>query len=278
VNLEHPLFPDDCALTRHLMNIDLRRYHHLRGRIIILLPNYQARIAKVEIGSKHARIEVFPNEISESDILVKINYLDKENVKFGEYDLKKNEVLVPLSFKPDAFYVYVLSKRSGELLDYKDIHLTYPLPMRDVFVELQTEDIRNLIDQGENETVEFKREIKDEKSKISFMQTVISFSNTKGGIILLGVDDQGSIIGIFGNKVEEQISNIISSRCEQTIDYTVKSIYLEDKTIYAIQIQEGKDKPYVLRDKGVYVRRGSTDRIANRYELDEIYKSKYSSY
>jgi len=34
----------------------------------------------------------------------------------------------------------------------------------------------------------------------------------------------------------------------------------------------------MVRDKGVYVRVGATDRIATRDELDEFYQKKYSSY
>ena len=41
-----------------------------------------------------------------------------------------------------------------------------------------------------------------------------------------------------------------------------------------MRINEGNNKPYNLKDKGVYVRKGSTDRIANRIELDEFYSNK----
>lgn len=59
---------------------------------------------------------------------------------------------------------------------------------------MQTEDINYLIRQGEGLKIEFK-EAKDSVPH-SFYDTVVSFANTDGGTILLGVDDNGKVTGI----------------------------------------------------------------------------------
>ena len=45
-----------------------------------------------------------------------------------------------------------------------------------------------------------------------------------------------------------------------------------------LQIEEGRDKPYTLRDKGPYIRAGATDKITTRYELDEFYAQKRTGF
>lgn len=51
--------------------------------------------------------------------------------------------------------------------------------------------LKKLLSSEETETVEFK-----EKPNESFYKNISSFANTKGGIILLGVDKKSNIIGI----------------------------------------------------------------------------------
>ena len=49
---------------------------------------------------------------------------------------------------------------------------------------------------------------------------------------------------------------------------------LGEKEILFIKVEEGSDKPYTVWQKGVFIRAGGSDRIAEKYELDEIYRQK----
>jgi ATP-dependent DNA helicase RecG len=129
-----------------------------------------------------------------------------------------------------------------------------------------------LIKRGENQTVEFKEKITND-----IAETAAAFSTKDGGIILVGVDDKANILGIQDQKSEERIINILRSNCEPPIEPDFKTYTIDDKPILAVQIKEGKDKPYTIRGRGPMVRSGSTDRIATRDELDEIYREKYST-
>jgi predicted HTH transcriptional regulator len=66
-------------------------------------------------------------------------------------------------------------------------------------------DIENIIAQGEGISVEFKEA--KEKVSASLYETVVSFANTNGGYILLGVDDEGNIPGIQSNISDNQKFN-----------------------------------------------------------------------
>jgi ATP-dependent DNA helicase RecG len=59
---------------------------------------------------------------------------------------------------------------------------------------MTTAEIDRIIARGEGIDIEFKRA--REKVPHSLYETVVSFANTKGGFILLGVDDDGTVSGI----------------------------------------------------------------------------------
>ena len=63
-------------------------------------------------------------------------------------------------------------------------------------------DVNVLIDEGEGFRIEFKRRI---SSPEKIARTLISFANTKGGTILFGVGDDGSIIGVESEKSETEL-------------------------------------------------------------------------
>lgn len=74
---------------------------------------------------------------------------------------------------------------------------------------MEVKDLQYLINQGEGHHIEFK----DAKDKVpsSFYETVVSFSNTDGGTIVLGVNDDGIVTGIYPDAEEYLTRNIITA-------------------------------------------------------------------
>ena len=56
------------------------------------------------------------------------------------------------------------------------------------------ENLRKLLSEGEGLTVEFKKCVTELSNSV--FETVCSFSNRYGGHMLLGIDDNGDIIGV----------------------------------------------------------------------------------
>ena len=54
---------------------------------------------------------------------------------------------------------------------------------------MNSEELQNIISQGENEQVEFK-----ETFNKQVIETVVAFANTKGGSIFIGVNDKKQIL------------------------------------------------------------------------------------
>lgn len=76
----------------------------------------------------------------------------------------------------------------------------------------------------------------------------------------------------------DAITNLFRSRCSPFTEHQSKKLTLEGKEIVMIHVEEGKDKPYCVIDRGVFVRANGTNRIATRYELDQMYEQKQSVY
>ena len=127
----------------------------------------------------------------------------------------------------------------------------------------------------ESETLELKEKYTDTIAK-----EIVSFLNTTGGTILIGVKDNGTVIGV--NKIDEvlrKISDIITSQIEPNPQDEIKSElqFDEGKTIIAIHINKGRNhiycqKKYGFSSAGCTIRIGTTckemtfDQIKIRYE------------
>jgi ATP-dependent DNA helicase RecG len=101
---------------------------------------------------------------------------------------------------------------------------------------LDTDKIDILIKEGEGLTVEFK-----EKYTPKIDRDIVAFANSKGGVLLLGVDDRGKVVGEKQtNKMKAEI-NAIGRNCDPSIH--LKNIRQVGKII-VVDVAEGDEKPY----------------------------------
>src|SRR5260221_14767064 len=103
-------------------------------------------------------------------------------------------------------------------------------------------DVDLLIEEGEGFTVEFKRRI---SSPEKIARTLISFANTKGGTILFGVDDDGSIVGVESEKSEiELIETAGKDFCDPPILPHIDIVPFDGRDVIVSHIFESKTKPH----------------------------------
>lgn len=111
----------------------------------------------------------------------------------------------------------------------------------------------------ENSNTEFKREYTD-----SIRKAVVAFANTDGGCIYVGIEDDGTVVGVAD---VDDVQKRVISLCRDGIQPDVMMFLscdrtvIEDKNVIRLQVQRGTDCPYYLKGKGirpegVYVRRG----------------------
>lgn len=132
------------------------------------------------------------------------------------------------------------------------------------------------MDLYESEVVELKEIYTPDLKK-----EIISFANTNGGTILIGVQGNGNIIGIDNaDFVIQQIANSIrnSIRPDITMFTNIELLKYEDKTYIKLTVEQGTKRPYYLSDKGlkpsgVYVRSGTTSAPASEDAIRMMIKA-----
>jgi predicted HTH transcriptional regulator len=111
---------------------------------------------------------------------------------------------------------------------------------------MQKKQLIKLIEEGENLNTEFKQRFSSHE-KIS--KEIIALANTKGGVIIFGIDDDGSVYGVESEKGEaELIIETIKNYCEPLVDYSLSYFNVENKEIVVLEISESKNKPHRLQD------------------------------
>lgn len=126
--------------------------------------------------------------------------------------------------------------------------------------------IKKLIKQGESESVEFKTSFND-----SAIETIVAFSNTSGGNILIGVTDNKEIIGLqIGKETIAKWVNEIKNKTTPPIIIDINLVKIENKIIADIVTPEYPIKPVSF--KGKYYKRVtnsnhllSIDELANEH-------------
>lgn len=131
---------------------------------------------------------------------------------------------------------------------------------------MNKKELLEIITNGENSGVEFKR---DDISPEKIARECVAFANLKGGMILLGVEDDGTISGIKRSNCEEWVMDTIFGNYihPRIIPYYEEIVMEGNLRIGIIRISTGTAKPYVLRHKqreDIYIRTGSTSQLASR--------------
>jgi ATP-dependent DNA helicase RecG len=135
---------------------------------------------------------------------------------------------------------------------------------------VNTIELLELINKGEGYHLEFKLE---EENNEDFAKTIISFANTDGGRILIGVDDNGKTIGVSDiDKVMLRIDDIALNRCEPPVIILQESINIDGKNVVIINVEKGSQRPYRTKSGYYYIRSSNRCRQATREELLRLFQ------
>jgi len=133
-------------------------------------------------------------------------------------------------------------------------------------------ELLELIANGENSSVEFKRE---EISSEMLAREMVAFSNLNGGRILIGVDDDRFIRGFLRKDLEEWIMNIARENVFPPVvpHYEVLENFEDGKRIAIITLSASPAKPCraIIKNRKIpFIRIGSTVREASDEELMQM--------
>ncbi len=131
------------------------------------------------------------------------------------------------------------------------------------------EELEQIIIKGETLQTEFK------SAKVhpdALAAAFVSFLNTAGGLLLLGVEDDRTITGIDDEdaacqRVEQILANNITPRA---IAY-IESVKYAGKTLLKIAVSQGLDRPYHTQRGQCFIRVNAGKRLASREEILRMY-------
>jgi len=135
--------------------------------------------------------------------------------------------------------------------------------------------LQKSIRNGEGKTIDFKVEIPNSNT---LAKTIIAFSNTAGGKLIIGVDNQGEIIGLEPNvnifELKDKVASIIYETCYPTVLTDIYTTTIDDHLFLIVEVYRGNLLPYYLKSKGknegVYIRVGATNRKASHENILEL--------
>lgn len=140
-------------------------------------------------------------------------------------------------------------------------------------------ELLEIIASGETSKVQFK-EVLD--NQVSFAAEMIAMSNSKGGIILVGVEDAtGKIVGLDYAELQEtsnKISTIANELIKPLIYITteVVTVSADDKSIarvLVVHVGEGTNKPYKDNQGAIWIKQGSDKRrVTDNNEMMRLFK------
>lgn len=191
---------------------------------------------------------------------------------------------------------YERVKRQIELQDgniYEDERVEIEKVKRQA--EKQKEDdsfLSKIIENGENRNLEFKSTLRycletnkqQEYVEHSITKTITALANTEGGLLLIGVDNDGNLLGLdndinsFRSKSQDgflkHFDNLIRDHFSEPIDAILKYGFeeVQSKVIFMINVEKS-NKPRFLttkkRGKEFYIRRSAS---TNSLDIEEAAK------
>lgn len=285
VNDGCPFFPNvQHAIAQLIYEVDdSNQLGALNQGYFVRFIHDEARISHIEISPLLLSIDI--NGTNLAGIRCQISGPPELNFEAEISQPQHVDCPLPQGMPPD---VWIVLSRGSEWLDYSYISQRWsPFRRQQGNVSISPPDMRTqiqeLIAQGEGLTIEFKQEIPQQNDQM--LKTVAAFANGIGGVILLGVANNGDIVGVkITRDISQEKDRIINMI--RNVVYPDPPIRIEhcdtDNTdgrgrqVIAIFVDQGMSPLYGLHhDKPeVYVRRQATTFRARTEEIVAFVQAK----
>ncbi len=138
-------------------------------------------------------------------------------------------------------------------------------------------ELLEILSNGENSGVEFKR---DDLVPEKLARELVAFSNFEGGMLLLGVEDDGRVTGLIRNNLEEWVMNVCREKIRPAIIpyFEIVPDVKDNKNVAVIRVKRGYDVHALWHNdaRKYLIRVGSQSRDASNEELARLFQRRGS--
>jgi ATP-dependent DNA helicase RecG len=140
-------------------------------------------------------------------------------------------------------------------------------------------ELKERLAAGENLHTEFKRwPIQPD----DLASSLVAFANADGGLLLLGVDDQGQVSGIAAtdlDRLTQLVDNVAFQNCEPPVTVVQETVPDEaGQVVVVVHVSKGEQRPYWTNRGVLCVRTSSGRRQTSREELLRLFQATESLY
>jgi ATP-dependent DNA helicase RecG len=140
---------------------------------------------------------------------------------------------------------------------------------------MNLDELHSQVARGEDSSRQFKR---DATNADGLAAEMAAFANSEGGVIFLGVGDDGSIPGLeFGDvaRLNQLVGNAASQNVRSPLSVRTENVAVgQGRLVIVLQVPKGQDKPYFDRTGVIWLKSGADKRRVNsREELSRLFQS-----
>lgn len=130
----------------------------------------------------------------------------------------------------------------------------------------------------ETSTIQFKVTLNNINQLV---QELVAFSNSLGGILIIGVSDKGEVQGLSPEdirKFNQWIGSAATDLIKAPISPLTQVISVDGKNVLAVEVAKGTNIPYYTQEGIAYIKKGSDKRIAQPEEILRMFQESNKIY
>ncbi len=135
-------------------------------------------------------------------------------------------------------------------------------------------ELHKNIQTGEDSARQFKVDVRNGESLAAEM---VAFANSEGGVLFIGVADDGSVPGLSAQdvaRINQLISNAASQWVRSPLTVQTENLALENgRIVIVLRVPKGADKPYFDKNGVIWLKTGSDKRrVQSKEELRRLFQ------
>jgi ATP-dependent DNA helicase RecG len=130
----------------------------------------------------------------------------------------------------------------------------------------------------ETSTIQFKVTLNNINQLV---QELVAFSNSLGGVLIIGVSDKGEIQGLSQDdirKFNQWIGSAATDLINAPISPLTQVVNIDGKNVLTVEVPKGTNIPYYTQEGIAYIKKGSDKRIAQPEEILRMFQESNKIY